>query len=184
MRAKILPLKFFQRPTLEVAPELLGKYLVRDVPRGRRLYGVITEVEAYDGLDDMASHACRTPKWPNGRRTLRTEVLFAAGGVWYVQLIYGMYWMLNIITGEKDYPAGVLIRGVEGVNGPGRLAKHFGIDKRFNNQPATKTTGLYIEDRGIIKHSVSIKTAPRIGVAYAGPIWSKKKWRFVLNQQS
>lgn len=171
----MLKLNFFQRPTLELAPELLGKFLIY---RDKRL--LITEVEAYDGLDDLASHAARRPGWPNGRRTDRTEVLFAAGGVWYVRLIYGMYWMLNIITDKKDYPAGVLIRAAGGFKGPGKLTKHLEIDKRFNNLPANKKTGLYFEDRGVVVPENKIITAPRVGVAYAGPVWSQKPWRFYL----
>ena len=173
MRAKILPLKFFRRSALEVAPELLGKYLVRDLPRGRRLYGVITEVEAYDGHDDKASHASRG-------KTKRNEPMFERGGVWYVYLCYGMYWMLNVVTSDKDYPSAVLIRGVEGFNGPGKLTKYFEINKSFNNKPVNKKTGLYIENRGVIISPKQIKTAPRVGVNYAGTVWSKKKWRFTL----
>ena len=168
MRPKILPLKFFQRSALEVAPDLLGKYLVLG---NKRL--MITEVEAYHGHDDKASHASRG-------KTKRNEVMFGKGGVWYVYLCYGMYWMLNIVTSDKDYPSAVLIRGVEGFDGPGKLTKHFKINKSFNNEPADKKTRLYIEDRNV-KHLVfNIKTASRVGVAYAGPVWSKKKWRFYL----
>lgn len=180
MRPKVLPPKFFRRPAPQVAPELLGKLLVR---RKGHLVSrmMITEVEAYDGPNDLASHASRG-------QTKRNEVMFKAGGVWYVYLCYGTHWMLNIVTGEKDYPSAVLIRGACGVGrdsglyaGPGKLTKHLKIDKSFNSQPANKKTGLWIEDRGIIKHRVSIKCLPRVGVAYAGPIWSQKKWRFLLD---
>lgn len=173
MRARILQPKFFQRSTLEVARELLGKYLVLDSGK-EKISLMITEVEAYDGPKDLANHASKG-------KTARTEVMFEAGGVWYVYLCYGMYWMLNIVTGPKDYPAAVLIRGLEGFNGPGKLTKHFKIDKSFNNKSANKKTGLWIEDRGVIIPSKQIKATPRIGVAYAGPVWSKKKWRFYLS---
>src|SRR3989344_2790942 len=125
MRPKILPLKFFQRSALEVAPDLLGKYLVLG---NKRL--MITEVEAYDGHDDKASHASRG-------KTKRNEVMFEKGGVWYVYLCYGMYWMLNIVTGDKDYPSAVLIRACrvesdsELYAGPGKLTKYFKINKNF-----------------------------------------------------
>jgi DNA-3-methyladenine glycosylase len=172
MRVRILQPEFFERSTLEVARELLGKYLVLDNGK-EKISLMITEVEAYDGPNDLANHASKG-------RTKRTEVMFQAGGVWYVYLCYGMYWMLNIVTGPKDYPAAILIRGVEGFNGPGKLTKHFKIDKSFNNQAAAKKTKLYIEDRGVIISPKQIKAMPRIGVAYAGPIWSQKKWRFQL----
>lgn len=134
---------------------------------------MITEVEAYDGFNDKASHASRG-------KTERNFVMFGPPGVWYVYFTYGMHWMLNIVVGPKDYPAAVLIRGVEGISGPARLTKFFRIDEKFNNQPVVKKTGLWIEDRGVIIKPGKIKIGPRIGVSYAGPVWSKKKWRFYL----
>lgn len=102
---KVLPQSFFQKPALEVAPALLGKVLVqKDAPTC-----VITEVEAYTGPDDKACHAYKG-------RTKRTEVMFGAAGHWYVYLVYGMYWMLNIVVDEVDHPAAVLIRGGEAIN--------------------------------------------------------------------
>ncbi len=167
---KILPLTFYCRPTLEVAPELLGKFLVC----GNR-QALITEVEAYDGPEDLASHARL------GRRTARTEVMYQAGGVWYVYFTYGLHWLLNIVTGEKDYPSAVLIRGTKEVSGPARLTKYLGIDKKFNGQLATKQTGLYIvEPPNVQSLALNIITAPRIGVDYAGPVWSQKPYRFIL----
>ena len=93
-----------------------------------------------------------------------------------------MYHMLNIVTGEKDYPAAILIRGVGDFNGPGKLTKHLKINKIFNNKLASKKTRLYIEDRGVIIRPEQIKTFPRIGVAYAGPIWAEKPWRFLIDE--
>lgn len=170
---QILGKDFYTRPTLTVAQELLGKYLVRKLENGTKIAAMITEVEAYDGFEDRASHASRG-------KTQRTEVMFGPGGVWYVYLIYGMYEMLNIIVGPKDYPAAILIRGVEGVSGPGRLTRDFKITRAFNKLPAIRQTGLYIEDRGAKIKKSQIKTSPRIGIGYAGPVWSEKEYRFFL----
>lgn len=163
---------FFVRPTLSVSKELLGKYLVRR--RGLKdISLMITEVEAYIGPDDKASHASRG-------KTERNKVMFDEGGKWYVYFTYGMHWMLNIVTGPEKYPAAVLIRGTDKVAGPGRLTKYLKIDKRFNGSLADIKSGLWIEDRGFkIKPSEIIKT-PRIGVDYAGPFWAKKLWRFCI----
>ena len=144
--------EFYQRDTLTVARELLGKFLVKD-----DLKLMITEVEAYLGPQDLASHASKG-------RTARAEVMYKEGGVWYVYLVYGLHWMLNVVTGDQDYPAAVLIRGVEGISGPARVTKAFGIDKSFNRLPATKKTGLYIQDRGVVVNK--IKSTPRIGVDF------------------
>ncbi len=169
---RILTQKFFDRPTLKVAEELLGKYLVRGY-RGKEIAAMITEVEAYDGPNDKGSHASRGI-------TQRTRIMFGPAGHWYVYFTYGMHWMLNIVTGPEEYPAAVLIRGVEDVRGPARVTKFFKIDKRFNGRSASRKTNLWIEDRGIrIKKSL-INKAPRIGIDYAGPYWSKKRWRFFI----
>jgi len=157
-----------------VAPELLGKYLVRRI--GKKLIAAaITEVEAYDGWRDKASHAFRG-------KTNRNFSMFGESGRWYVYFIYGNYWMLNIVTGKRDYPSAVLIRGVVGASGPGRLTKFFKIGKRFNNLPANRKTGLLIESRPTSPRlrKGAVHSGPRIGVAYAGPYWSKKKWRFYI----
>ncbi len=156
-----------------VARDLLGKFLVRKVG-GKELALMITEVEAYDGLEDKASHASRG-------RTARNLPMFGPAGRWYVYLVYGNHFMLNIVTGDKDYPAAVLLRGVEGVNGPGRLTKQFRVAKSFNNKPANKKIGLWLEDRGVKIKRKEIKTGPRIGVAYAGPRWASKPYRFYLS---
>jgi DNA-3-methyladenine glycosylase len=163
----VLPQTFFNRDATTVAKELIGCYLV--TPRGRFM---ITETEAYDGCEDLACHASKG-------RTPRTEVMYGEGGHIYTYLIYGMYWMLNIITGPKDYPAGVLIRGIEGVNGPGRVTMKLGIDKSFYGKKLGKETGLWIEEGEKIPDN-RIEATARIGVDYAGPIWAKKEWRFVL----
>jgi DNA-3-methyladenine glycosylase len=167
---RVLKRDFFDRPTLLVAEELIGKFLVRErdgVGSAHR----ITEVEAYDGPKDKASHAFRG-------RTPRNAVMFGPAGVLYVYFTYGMHHMLNVTTGPEGYPAAVLIRGIEDVTGPGRLTRALGITRALARQPASKANGLWFEDRG--GEAPSIQRTARIGVAYAGPAWSKRRFRFVL----
>jgi DNA-3-methyladenine glycosylase len=181
--------KFFERPTLWVAKELLGKFLVHRVGR-REIAGMITEVEAYVGPNDRASHAWRG-------KTKRTEVMFGKAGHWYVYMIYGMYHCLNIVTEKEEYPAAVLIRSViptitlyprwrvygdlgdGGIRGPGRVGRYFKIDQRFNNEPASQARGLWVEDRGVKINPDELRRGKRIGVEYAGK-WKHKLWRFYL----
>lgn len=170
----ILKEKFFDRPTLAVAKDLLGKYLVRRY-RGKIISAMITEVEAYDGLKDKASHASRG-------MTPRNKIMFGPAGYWYVYFTYGMHWILNIVTGKEGYPAAVLIRGIEGINGPARVTKFLRIDKKLNGKKADKRNGLWIEDRGIRIKPSRIKKSPRIGVDYAGPVWAKKAYRFYIEK--
>ncbi len=169
---KILKKSFFNRSALEVAPDLLGKYLVENAGEEQHAFK-ITEVEAYEGLEDLASHASKG-------KTKCTEVMYRDAGIFYVYLIYGMYYMLNVVTGKKDHPAAVLIRGVEGIQGPGKLTKKLNIDKRFNGQVAEKENELWFEDRGEKIDQKNIVKSPRIGVDYAGPIWAKKEYRFYI----
>jgi len=165
---KVLNASFFRRPAKIVAEELLGKFLV-----SKNKAEMITEVEVYDGPNDKASHACHG-------RTKRTEPMFNQGSIFYIYLCYGFHQMLNIVTGGKDYPAAILIRATDQTNGPGRLTKKFGITKKFNGLPATKKTGLWLEDRGVTIPKSKIKRAPRTGVNYAGPIWSRKNYKFFV----
>jgi DNA-3-methyladenine glycosylase len=158
--------------TVSLARSLLGKVLVRTTATERRAC-LITEVEAYDGEKDRACHASKG-------RTARTEVMYQAGGIWYVYLCYGVHEMLNLVTGPADYPAAVLIRGVAGINGPGRLTRQLQIDRKLNGRPALPASGLHLEDNGIEIPRRLIRAGPRIGVAYAGPVWAKKPWRFCV----
>jgi len=166
-----LPQSFFQRPVLEVAPDLLGKYLVRTHDGAEKAY-LITDVEAYDGETDLACHASKG-------RTPRTEVMYGEAGYWYVYLIYGLHNIVNIVTGDTDYPAAVMVRGVGAIDGPGRVTKALGINRDLNTLPAKKETGLWIEDRGYMLTKDAVVTSPRIGVDYAGE-WAQKPWRFQL----
>jgi DNA-3-methyladenine glycosylase len=158
------------RQTLAVARWLLGKILVRTTPSGR-FAGVICEVEAYNGERDLACHASKG-------RTARTEVMYGPGGVWYVYLCYGIHEMLNLVTGPAEYPAAILIRGVEGIVGPGRLTKKLEIGRALNGLSALPASGLHLEDHDIDVPRRLITVGPRVGVDYAGPIWAAKPWRF------
>lgn len=164
---------FYNRDVLEVAPELVGKTLVRSFNMNSIQRYTITEVEAYRGVEDLACHASKG-------RTLRTDVMFRQGGLVYVYLIYGMYWMLNIVTGEPDNPQAVLIRGLEDCYGPGRLTKKLMIGKDFYGEDLISSSRLWVEEN---QQNCSIITAPRIGVDYAGEHWSLKPWRFFTNDK-
>ena len=159
--------------TVAQARALLGKYLVRRRPDGRVEARMITEVEAYDGERDLACHA-------RFGRTRRTEVMYAAGGRWYVYLCYGVHEMLNLVVGPEGWPAAVLIRGVEGSSGPGRLTKALEIGRALNGAIAGEESGLWIEDRGVRVAPRDVCATPRVGVDFAGPVWAGKRWRFVL----
>ncbi|MDO9579873.1 MAG: DNA-3-methyladenine glycosylase [Bacteroidales bacterium] len=165
---KRLSVEFFVRDVLDVAPDLIGKIMV--IRLAGKTFGryQITEVEAYRGTEDKACHAFRG-------RTARTEIMFHEGGRLYVYLIYGMYWMLNIVTGQVNNPQAVLIRGVENHNGPGKITKSFGIDRTFYGEDLNISERIWIEDAGVIP---LIKTGPRIGIDYAGEYWKTRPWRY------
>src|SRR6056297_977255 len=160
---------FFQQDVLEIAPDLPGKLLMRKDSGGEQKAYRITEVEAYRGEEDLACHASKG-------KTPRTSVMYEPGGVWYVYLIYGMHWMLNVVTAEKNNPQAVLIRGVEAWNGPGKLTKALEITKEFNGRPLAKATGLWIASDNQSPDKNTVLQAPRIGIDYAGNYWKNKPW--------
>ena len=173
MGSLVQPQEIQSRGTVSLARWLLGKVLVRSDGESQGRF-LICEVEAYDGERDLACHASKG-------RTKRTEVMYGAGGVWYVYLCYGVHEMLNLVTGPADYPAAVLIRGVEGISGPGRLTKRLKIGRSLNGAVAQPASGLYIEDHGIVVPRRLIVSGPRVGVDYAGPVWAAKPWRFLFD---
>ena len=174
---RVLKAKSLQtRKTAALARSLLGKVLVRRLADGTVTRHRLTEVEAYDGEHDLACHACKG-------RTRRTEVMHQPGGVWYVYLCYGMHEMLNLVTGPADYPAAVLIRGVAGIAGPGRLTKRLQIDRRLNGAAFGRKTGLGLEEDGFAEPRCRIMAGPRIGVDYTGPVWVKSRGGFMLPRQ-
>lgn len=169
MKSKRLGFDFYNRDVLEVAPELIGKILVRSFDDKTTQRFLITEIEAYRGTEDLACHASKG-------RTPRTEVMYKQGGLVYVYLIYGMYWMLNVVTGEPGNPQAILIRGLEGCYGPGRLTKRLSVGKDFYGEDMVRSPRLWVEDND---QSFEIKTDTRIGVDYAGE-WALKPWRYYL----
>lgn len=164
-----LPADFYLRDVLEVAPALLGKLLVRRFDDVIKRYR-ITETEAYRGQEDLACHASKG-------RTPRTEVMFGQGGSVYVYLIYGQYWLLNLVTGTEGDASAVLIRGIEGFSGPGRVGRELQLDKSFYGESLIHSERIWVEDAA---PAVSIQTSKRIGINYAGEEWSSKLWRFNL----
>jgi len=162
--------EFYIRDVLEVAPDLPGKILVINRDDGSRKRLKITEVEAYRGSEDRACHAFKG-------RTTRTEIMYHEGGRLYIYFIYGMYWMLNIVTGDNNIPQAVLIRGVEGYSGPGKLTKSLGIDKSYYGEDLVLSERIWVEDAGLI---YSVKNSPRIGIDYAGEYWKSRPWRYYL----
>lgn len=170
MKSNVLKPNFFRRSSLDVAPNLLGKYLVRNMD-GKITKFLITEVEAYDGEKDKASHASRG-------KSPRNEVMYGSAGIWYVYLVYGMHNMLNVVTDRPGYPSAVLIRGTLEVTGPGRLSKSLSIDRSFNVKPALEETGLWIENGGFSVDPSDIERKMRVGVEYAKE-WAKKPYRFL-----
>jgi len=167
-----LPLEFFQRDAETVARELLGQYLARQQPEGPPLYLPVTEVEVYAGFADRASHARRG-------RTPRSQVMFAAGGCFYVYLCYGIHWLLNAIAGPEDFPAAILLRGAGEISGPGRLTKRLRIDKSFNAQLAIPETGLWFARSELEVAEGEVARLPRVGIDFAGPEWAQKPLRFL-----
>lgn len=182
----LLKKDFFQNEdVLFVARELIGKVLCSTLG-DEKTEAIIYETEAYCGASDKACHA-----WPM-RKTPRTEIFYAPGGLAYVYLCYGIHNLFNIITGPEGMPRAVLlraavpIRGIDVIkerrnnsahlaDGPGKLSQALGIDRSSNGMALTKKNGLWLEDRGI---ALPYKSTPRIGIDYAGED-AKLPWRFL-----
>lgn len=164
-----LGLDFFRRDVLETAPDLIGKILVRRFDDGQLFSSQITEVEAYRGEEDKACHASKG-------RTTRTEIMYQPGGSVYVYLIYGMYWMLNFVTGGRNEPQAVLIRGLNNLTGPGRITRQLEIGSDFYGEDLAVSERLWIEDN---PRHIGVQAGPRIGIDYAGEPWRTLPWRFV-----
>lgn len=152
----------------ELAPKLLGMMLCRHVD-GKIFKLRITETEAYFGEDDTACHAHKG-------KTERTKIMYEAGGIAYIYLCYGIHNLLNIVCGEKNFPQAVLIRGVEGFDGPGKLTKALKIDKTLNGENLITSKQLWLEDNGA---KFKYRTTTRVGINYATPEYRDKLWRFI-----
>ncbi len=161
--------EFFHRDCLEVAPDLVGKVICRRLSDGAVLRETIAETEAYRGTEDLACHASKG-------RTPRTELLYRESGVIYVYLCYGMHWLMNVITGEREQPQGVLIRAGEVHDGPAKLTKYLQINKSFNGDSFVTNNDLWIEDEGF---KPKLRTDVRVGIDYAGDYWKNMPWRWI-----
>lgn len=163
---------FYKQDAVSVAKKLLGKILVIVEVDGTENRYCITETEAYLGKEDLACHASKG-------RTARTEVMYAEGGRLYVYLIYGMYWMLNIVTGEEDEPQAVLIRGIDKIVGSGKVGRTLKIEKSYYGENLITSNRIWLEDA---PEELNFESAQRIGIDYAGEEWKNKLWRFILKQ--
>lgn len=160
--------EFHHRTCLEVAQDLVGKVLVHKTPAGELRLRIL-ETEAYWGEADTACHAHKG-------RTKRTEVLYADAGTVYVYLCYGMHWLLNIVTGDKEDPQAVLIRACVDAPGPGKLTKALGITGELNWGSILGDT-IWVEDDGF---TCNLRTDKRVGIGYAAQEDQDKLWRFIM----
>ena len=186
-----LPRSFFNRPTLQVARELLGTVLVH-VDGGRRIAGIITEAEAYCGEEDLGCHA-------KAGRTPRTTVMYGLPGFAYVYFTYGMHWLFNTITQPEGVPEAVLIRAIhptEGIeviskrrgkqprqlwtDGPAKLTQALGIHGEHNNRDLTAPDAQVFLEKGIAIPDSAVTTGPRIGLYTVPEPWKSKPWRFLV----
>ncbi len=154
-----------------MAKALLGKVLCRRLDDGKVVRVRIVETEAYFSEEDTACHAHKG-------RTPRTDVMYAPGGCAYVYLCYGMHSMLNIVTGPAEHPEAVLIRGVEGASGPGRVTKALQITRELNRENLVKSRRLWIE--ADCSETPRFTATPRIGIGYASKRDQSRKWRFLI----
>jgi DNA-3-methyladenine glycosylase len=168
--AKKINKDFFCRDIFIVADELIGKLIVRRFSDGSVSRYRITEIEMYVGENDLACHASKG-------RTTRTEIMFGEGGHVYIYLIYGMYWLFNIVTGCKDQAQAILIRGVQNIDGPGRVGRALNLDKSFYGEDLSVSERIWIEDDQI---KVEYSRHPRINIDYSGEIWKNKAYRYVI----
>jgi len=164
--------EFYTQDVTTAAPALLGKVLCHRLDDGTVLRGRITETEAY-AANDTACHAHRG-------RTPRNAVMFAAGGLSYVYLCYGMHNLLNVVTGDDGDAQAVLVRGIEGYPGPGRLTKHLQITRAHNALDLRTSSVLWLEDDGYVPGE--IRTAPRVGIGYASEEDQARRWRFICGK--
>lgn len=187
--------EFYHPPAPQVARALLGARLVRRLD-GKRLSGYIMETEAYQGEEDLACHA-------RAGRTPRTKVMYGPGGRAYIYLIYGMYWMLNCVTGLEGNPQAVLIRAIcpqEGleelarhrsgqpsrvwVDGPGKICRAMEIDYRFNDTDLTDPDNELVIEPGQMVPDEEILTGPRIGLKNVPEPWRSLAWRFRVKREA
>ena len=161
--------EIYTKSAADLAPLLLGKTLCRRIDK-EIIRRRITETEAYVGESDTACHAHKG-------KTPRTSVMYEQGGIAYVYLCYGIHNLLNVVAGETGQPEAVLIRGLEGISGPGRLTKALQIDRALNRESFITSGRLWLEDGD----AFPFNKTPRIGIGYASEEDQKRLWRFVAN---
>lgn len=185
-----LPQKFYTREdVIQISKELLGKFIYTDID-GKVTGGMIVETEAYQGAEDKASHAF------GNRKTPRTEPFYKEGGISYVYLCYGIHYLFNVITNQKNIPHAILIRAIEPTEGietmlhrrrmtrplynlaagPGAMSMALGITIKHNAVNLQGKT-IWLEDKGVKIEEKDIIASPRVGVAYAKE-YASKPWRF------
>jgi len=163
-----LPIDFYRQPALELAPKLIGKMLCRRHGDYVTRFA-ITETEAYCGESDTACHAHRG-------KTPRNAVMYEAGGIAYIYLCYGIHNLLNVVAAGDGEPEAVLIRGVEGISGPGRVTKALGIGLELNREDYTASDLIWLEDGPALPFNAT----PRIGIDSASEEDRGRLWRFVV----
>ena len=168
--AKRLGRRALTEPATALAPKLLGKLLCRRTEQGILKYRIM-ETECYFGEEDTACHASRG-------KTERTKVLYEKGGTSYVYLCYGMHSLLNVVSGKEGHPEAVLIRGVTGYNGPGKLTRAMAIDRTLNGVDMTCSDELWLEDDG---YEPVFYPAKRVGIDYATEEYRDILWRFIVD---
>jgi len=184
--------RFFQRPTLVVARELLGARLVRVERGGSRTSGLIVEAEAYIGSEDLGCHA-------RAGRTARNASMWGPPGRAYVYFTYGMHWCLNVVTEEEGFPAAVLLRALlpfEGraamrrrrgpagnrdlTGGPARVCQALGIDRRFDGHDLCSTEAHLFLETGVPIPELDVSKSPRVGLNRVPEPWRSLPWRFLV----
>jgi DNA-3-methyladenine glycosylase len=168
----ILDKSYFLSPATLLAPDLLGKILCKKTENGI-IRARITETECYFGEEDSACHAHKG-------KTERTKTMYEEGGITYVYLCYGIHSLLNIVTGPKDHPEAVLIRGVEGAEGPGRTTKRMQITIAHNSLSLTPESGIWLEDDGVKPKYIAGK---RVGIDYASETDRNRLWRYITKER-
>lgn len=158
---KKLGIEFYRQDAVIVAEKLLGKILVRRWDDGSETRYRITETEAYLGEEDKACHASKG-------RTPRTEIMYSEGGKVYVYLIYGMYWMLNVVTGNENQPQAVLIRGIDKIIGSGKVGRELKMYKSFYGEDLLSSDRIWIEDAPEIRalNTSSARLVPSRSLRY------------------
>ena len=159
--------EIYRQPALQLAPFLLGKFLCRKIG-DEIIRKPITETEAYCGESDTACHAHRG-------KTPRNAVMYEPGGIAYIYLCYGIHNLLNVVAAGEGEPEAVLIRGVEGISGPGRVTKALQIGLELNREDYATSDVLWLEDGPGVEYVCT----PRIGIDSASEEDRARLWRFL-----